>query len=436
MKVYACNFATGTWTFAAVFKQQSFRYEGDITTIQINNDSIQATGNQPFYVLRGVRLASRPLPKDVSKEEQRATEYGRWVEARDLKEGDVLLDKSGEGLVITDLSSRHEKARVYCLDVDRFHNCAVHRLGVCAHNSGKKGGTSGSSSRSLVKVYGTATLEHYEVSVVGAGDVSALMDWLRNNGYQVNPEAEDVLDSYIHENWAFVAVKLNPRESRHYVNEFLPPLTIQYQNDQLIFPLRISSVSTTQPVKITLYVLAESTVHSSNFRTRTLKYKTHLPRGAPGSYVESCIEKTLGKTDRSLVIMWSGLFSADMPVSVLMETPFSENTIEDVINKLMKIPFSEDKEYYLTRLQTRIYPAALTEDVKFKLDRRQNDFGVYVDNKSVSDILKEIKSGLIIVLVFIVIIGLPVSAILGVGIFVTRLGRWLHKRTDRQDRQK
>lgn len=137
-KVYAFDPANGEWTVAKILQQQSFLYEGDMITIQIEHDSIQATGNQPFYVMRGDRLASRPLPQDVPKEEQRPTEYGRWVEARDLKEGDVLQSRSGEDSVITGLSRRHEKTRVYCLDVERYHNCAVHRLGILAHNAGKK----------------------------------------------------------------------------------------------------------------------------------------------------------------------------------------------------------------------------------------------------------------------------------------------------------
>ncbi len=83
-------------------------------------------------------LTSRSRPQDVPKEEQRTTKYARWVEARDLKEGDVLRSKGGEDLVISGLSSREDTSQVYCLEVERYHNCAVHRLGVLAHNGGKK----------------------------------------------------------------------------------------------------------------------------------------------------------------------------------------------------------------------------------------------------------------------------------------------------------
>jgi hypothetical protein len=136
-KVNACDLATGKWTPARTLKRQTFLYEGDMVTIQFDRDSVRATGNQPFYVLRGDRLASRPLPEDVSEKEQNAIGYGRWVEARDLKKGDVLQNKSGES-VVTGLSSRQEKTNVYILEVERYHNCAVHRLGILAHNEQKK----------------------------------------------------------------------------------------------------------------------------------------------------------------------------------------------------------------------------------------------------------------------------------------------------------
>ncbi len=58
------------------------------------------------------------------------TEHGRWVEAQDLKEGDVLKDQSGEGLIITSLSSRQEKTDVYNLNVEGYHNYAVNQKGI------------------------------------------------------------------------------------------------------------------------------------------------------------------------------------------------------------------------------------------------------------------------------------------------------------------
>jgi hypothetical protein len=135
-KIYAYDLTTGEWILAKVLKQQSYQYEGDMITIQMGPLSVQATGNHPFYVLRGESLDLRPLPRDISKDERALKERGRWVEARDLREGDMLLDKSGNGLFISNISSQQKKTEVYNLDVGYYHNYAVHQRGILVHNKG------------------------------------------------------------------------------------------------------------------------------------------------------------------------------------------------------------------------------------------------------------------------------------------------------------
>lgn len=368
-EVYACDLFTVEWILARVLKQQSFQWEGDMVTIQMGQNTIQATGNHPFFVIGGDQLSSRPQPQDIPKEEQGMIGGGRWVEACDLREGDVLQNISGQGLIITSLSSRQENTVVYCLEVEKYHNCAVHQTGILVHNKGKKGEKGKGEEASpelLVTVYGRVILEHYEVSMLGAADASALLSWLQNNDYQVNPEAQEVLDTYIDQNWAFVAVKLNPSEQRHYENEFLPPLTIKYQYEELIFPLHISSVSTTKTARITLYVIAESTVTSSNFLTATLKYVGYLSEPVdPKMYIEQCIQKTIGSEGGGLVVMWSGI------------PDFHEyDEIYELSDELMKIPFPAGKEVYMTRLETRMSPESMTEDIIFILDPIPKEFRV------------------------------------------------------------
>ena len=133
-EVYTCDLSSGEWTLSKVREQKTYHYEGDMVTIQMDSTTIQATGNHPFYVLRGDRLASRPLPQDIPEEEQGWVRSGRWVEARDLKEGDVLRSKSSEGMIITSLSNGNERTEVYYLEVEGNHNLAVHSKGILVHN--------------------------------------------------------------------------------------------------------------------------------------------------------------------------------------------------------------------------------------------------------------------------------------------------------------
>ena len=135
-RVYANDLSTGEWVLAKVLTRHTHQYEGDMITIKTGHATIRATGNHPFYVLKGKRLAARPQPRDVPEDEQENTGSGRWVEARDLKIGDVLKDKSGKGMIITGISTRHEMTVVYNLAVDGCHSYAVHQNGILVHNKG------------------------------------------------------------------------------------------------------------------------------------------------------------------------------------------------------------------------------------------------------------------------------------------------------------
>lgn len=277
------------------------------------------------------------------------------------------------------------------------------------HSSGFFLATEGASGEEAqpVELYGSVVLDHYEASILGAAAAAPLLDWLNGNGYPVAPEALEVLDTYIHRDWAFVAIKLTPGEKRRYENEFLPPLTIQYRYDEILFPLRISSVSTDREVKITLYVIAESTARSSNFRTEGLHYNRKLPPGSRSyqAYIESCIRETAGDSDQALAILWSGAVPQYMIGS---------------LNGLTDNPV-RDKELYLTRFEARITPTILTEDVRFTLDESPVRFGVSIRIRDSSEeIIGRVVSGVLILIFFIII---PAGIIVGSFFLIRRVIR-------------
>ena len=366
-EVYAFDFKSGMWTLSKVSRAGAYYYRGDVITIQTGWTSIQATGNHPFFVLRGNDLTSRPFAGEVPKAEQVMPSRGRWVEARYLEKGDLLMSRNAGNLAITGVAGRNVRTEVFHIEVEGHHNYAIHQAGILVHNGGKgESAASLEAEESPVTVFGHVVLEHYEVSVVKATDASALFNWLRENGYQVDPGASEVIEMYVDRNWAFVAVKLNPGEKRSYDNEFLPPLTIAYRHNELVFPLKISSVSTVDTVSITLYVVAGSTVTSSNFPTNALKYDYHITEGVdPEEYIEACILKTLDDSGpRGLVATWKGRFYG--------------KRLTTVVAALTKIPFSEAQPFYLTRLETRMDPATMTEDIEIVLDPKPRSFQVNI----------------------------------------------------------
>ena len=108
-------------------------------TIRMGEDTIEATWNHPFFVVRGGDLETRRVPVDLPAGEAVSTVHGRWVEARDIRVGDVLIVRSGANATVTGTSSRKVTGEVYFLEIEGFHNHAVGQQGTLVHNGGKEG---------------------------------------------------------------------------------------------------------------------------------------------------------------------------------------------------------------------------------------------------------------------------------------------------------
>ncbi|MCK5250018.1 MAG: DUF2330 domain-containing protein, partial [Spirochaetaceae bacterium] len=235
--VWAYDTDAREWSLSQITIHRSYRYNGDMIAIQAGDVLLDATGNHQFMTVSSGSIS--------------------WVEARNLLPGDRLLSKNIGIIDIIEVRSRNVRSEVYHLEVEPHHSYAVHEAGFVVHNGGKQDEGIATEAAPLVTVYGTVSLESYEVSILGAAGGEALLLWLSDNGYRVDASASDVLDAYANEGWTFVAVKMHPGE-RRYDNEFLPAVTIIYNYDRIIFPMRISSVSTNARVAVTLYVVADS----------------------------------------------------------------------------------------------------------------------------------------------------------------------------------
>jgi hypothetical protein len=138
--VYAFDLSKGKWVTTRVAQRRPWPFSGQMVTIQAGSETIEATWNHPFLVARGADLEARRVPVDLPPGEEVATVHGRWVEARDIREGDVLLARSSSNSTVTGTSTRNMTGEVYVLEIDGFHNHAVGLRGILVHNAsgGKK----------------------------------------------------------------------------------------------------------------------------------------------------------------------------------------------------------------------------------------------------------------------------------------------------------
>jgi len=99
----------------------------------------------------------------------------------------------------------------------------------------------------------------YAMAILAASDATALVDWLNENGYFFPEEGEDVIVEYIEKEWYFVATRINARD--HYTGKALAegaidPVVLSFASDDIVYPLRITSLSATAP-EVLLYIIAD-----------------------------------------------------------------------------------------------------------------------------------------------------------------------------------
>lgn len=136
-RVWAYDVGSGRWAQREVVRPLTHDYEGDVVTVAAAGERIEATGNHPFWVVGGDGLAGRPPAQHVPAAEQDEawrSGKGRWVDARHLQRGDLLLLRSGELATVEELASRRQKLKVYNLEVAGLHTYAVSTAGVLVHN--------------------------------------------------------------------------------------------------------------------------------------------------------------------------------------------------------------------------------------------------------------------------------------------------------------
>lgn len=139
------------------------------------------------------------------------------------------------------------------------------------------GSSKGEEKPEPVKVIEVKTVGAYEVAVLSANSVGSLENWLNENHFSFPPDKADIIDSYIKQQWYFVAAKINLRKSggfqlvsgagkqaRAGADSFvkgklakgeLHPLHISFETANCVYPLKISSING-QPSEVQVYVLS------------------------------------------------------------------------------------------------------------------------------------------------------------------------------------
>ncbi|MEV0841183.1 DUF2330 domain-containing protein [Actinocatenispora sera] len=95
----------------------------------------------------------------------------------------------------------------------------------------------------------------YDVATLRASDGSALHDWLAKHGFTLPDSLATGVAPYAKQGWDYVAVRLRPAEGTTSLGRNLPPLSVSFASDELVYPMRLSALAS-HPQTVRLYVLA------------------------------------------------------------------------------------------------------------------------------------------------------------------------------------
>lgn len=237
----------------------------------------------------------------------------------------------------------------------------------CACGGGQSGGDVGRDG-SGVNVWDEFSVDEYQVLVLSAEDSADLAGWLTARDYHLPDGAGPVLQSYQARNWHFVAVRLTaarspvaagaPASAAASAPE-LKPLAISFDTDTPVFPLHISSLSSsrTEETSVLLYVIAPRRVEVANYRTTEISTKGWTGDYFPRFY-EGRFRQAIGSPP-GFAVEYVGRSDGSRPWSEYLRN---------------MLPIGADRTYFVTRLRTYMLPGDMSRDVELAYAANDREF--------------------------------------------------------------
>ncbi|MDY6999972.1 MAG: DUF2330 domain-containing protein, partial [Actinomycetota bacterium] len=93
-----------------------------------------------------------------------------------------------------------------------------------------------------------------EATTLTGGELAGVQTWLRDNGYRLRPEISAGLAPYLDDGWSVVAMRLTSDGGADGLDGPLAPVTLSFDSDELIYPMRMSAHAST-PQTVQIYTL-------------------------------------------------------------------------------------------------------------------------------------------------------------------------------------
>lgn len=202
-----------------------------------------------------------------------------------------------------------------------------------------------------VEVFASGEVGPFGFDVIGSEDPSALIVWLRDNNYRVEEQMEPLINVYVEENFAFLAMRLLPDQG----TQDIMPVKVTYDSPEPMIPLRLTAVAANPDMAVLTWFFAEEQAVPTNF--------THMqiPTDDLRFFVPG------GNNYRQLIGDTADRFNGQAFV-----TEYAGPSDNFVFTDPLLVELAQNHSY-LTRLNTVISPEEMTVDPVFGYDGARPD---------------------------------------------------------------
>ena len=207
-----------------------------------------------------------------------------------------------------------------------------------------------------VQVLASGTAGPYEFDVVDSPDPDALIEWLRDNNYQVTEEMEPLIHVYNEEGMPFLAMKLQPESGA----QDIQPVALTYESDLPMIPIRLTAVAAQPNMNILTWIFADEQAVPDNYEHITVQ-----DRDIRGNRFTFSGNNYMQLLDAAV----------DAENGLAMITEYAQPTSE-LANLQITDPLLQeltDNHAYVTRLLGRMSPEEMTLDPIFSFDSNRDD---------------------------------------------------------------
>jgi hypothetical protein len=234
-----------------------------------------------------------------------------------------------------------------------------------------------------VKILDQYTVGEYDIVILSATQSTGLGTYLREQGYKVPPNANDVLASYIRQNMNFFLAKVNLKAHQATESPFLRPLQVTTNSPKFMLPIRLGTVNSAGTQDMLVYALSQKgRVEPTNYRQSRIPTDLDVPEQVQSEFPQfyrDMFSRQVAKQGMESVFL-----EYAWPLSINCDPCSADPLRADQLRELGATWVQDQYGYhqqntYLTRLHVRYDLAHFPEDLVFQETADQSTFqGRYV----------------------------------------------------------